>query len=357
MVWTALTFSFGSLLTATKMTQLKDNITAQANGDSGAPENQTDSYADLSVTAAKLASNSVELAKMDNDSVDSAEILADAIKQSEIDDNSAVNSITNPNTDTATSNFNATGGKFVMGWQMYTDDTGDVDEATVYIGDERGSTVTSLTGAYTSAYTLRVSASDTTTGSTYARHSYIGASPPYKIGPIDYPYFFFVHLNKDAEVEACAGAYDPPWAYNGPYKATAMTYRKKKDKDGVRSLIATPYIKTREIPDEIKRLKITNYETYLRECRRISLVEKPLTMEMKNINKQYVPHPFKLKAGEKAIMIAPDDKIMECFSELHNEDNEDNVHGLLLSDIVRLGDEISLAEAPPNLSIVKARFK
>ena len=38
MGWTALTFAFGSLLTSTKMTQLYDNITAVANGDSGAPD-------------------------------------------------------------------------------------------------------------------------------------------------------------------------------------------------------------------------------------------------------------------------------------------------------------------------------
>ena len=37
MAWTTLTFAFGSLLTSTKMTQLYDNLTALANGDSGAP--------------------------------------------------------------------------------------------------------------------------------------------------------------------------------------------------------------------------------------------------------------------------------------------------------------------------------
>lgn len=37
MAWTSLTYAFGSLLTSTKMTQLYDNLTALANGDSGAP--------------------------------------------------------------------------------------------------------------------------------------------------------------------------------------------------------------------------------------------------------------------------------------------------------------------------------
>ena len=38
MTWTNLSFAFGSLLTSTKMTQLYDNLTALANGDSGAPK-------------------------------------------------------------------------------------------------------------------------------------------------------------------------------------------------------------------------------------------------------------------------------------------------------------------------------
>lgn len=38
MTWTVLTFAFGSVLTSTKMTQLFDNITAMASGDSGAPK-------------------------------------------------------------------------------------------------------------------------------------------------------------------------------------------------------------------------------------------------------------------------------------------------------------------------------
>lgn len=37
MTWTVLTFGYQSVLTSTKMTQLFDNLTALANGDSGAP--------------------------------------------------------------------------------------------------------------------------------------------------------------------------------------------------------------------------------------------------------------------------------------------------------------------------------
>lgn len=52
MAWTALTFALNSLLTSTKMTQLYDNITAQANADSGAPKNVSGS---LSTSTTSLA--------------------------------------------------------------------------------------------------------------------------------------------------------------------------------------------------------------------------------------------------------------------------------------------------------------
>lgn len=54
MAWTSLTYAYGSVLTSAKMTQLYDNITAQANGDSGAPKQQTAGIADNSVTSDKL---------------------------------------------------------------------------------------------------------------------------------------------------------------------------------------------------------------------------------------------------------------------------------------------------------------
>lgn len=46
MAWTNLSFSYGSILTSAKMTNLYDNLTALANGDSGAPQVQMQSLSD-----------------------------------------------------------------------------------------------------------------------------------------------------------------------------------------------------------------------------------------------------------------------------------------------------------------------
>jgi len=59
MAWTNLTVAFGSLLTSTKMTQLFDDLTALANGDTGAPNVQTAGLANLAVTAAKIANDTI----------------------------------------------------------------------------------------------------------------------------------------------------------------------------------------------------------------------------------------------------------------------------------------------------------
>jgi hypothetical protein len=55
MAWTSVTFSYGSVLTSTKMTQVQDNFTAVAQGLSGAPSILTAAIGTAAVTGAKLA--------------------------------------------------------------------------------------------------------------------------------------------------------------------------------------------------------------------------------------------------------------------------------------------------------------
>lgn len=78
MTWVDLSsaFSYGSKLTSTQMQNLRDNITALANGDSGAPELQTAAYADDSVTNAKLGPLAIDTAEIANSAVTTAKIAA-----------------------------------------------------------------------------------------------------------------------------------------------------------------------------------------------------------------------------------------------------------------------------------------
>lgn len=57
MAWTdlAAAFAYGSKLTSAQMQNLRDNVTALANGDAGAPPIQTAAYGNTTVTVGKLA--------------------------------------------------------------------------------------------------------------------------------------------------------------------------------------------------------------------------------------------------------------------------------------------------------------
>jgi len=53
-------------------------------------------------------------------------------------------------------------------------------------------------------------------GTAYMTQSYIQASPPYKLGNIDWGHFYFILRNiADQEIVSSYEAEDPPWAYNG----------------------------------------------------------------------------------------------------------------------------------------------
>lgn len=66
MTWVDLSsaFAYGTKLTSTQMQQLRDNLTAMANGDSGAPQVQTAGIADDAVTTAKIDDGAVTQAKL-----------------------------------------------------------------------------------------------------------------------------------------------------------------------------------------------------------------------------------------------------------------------------------------------------
>ena len=63
MSWTDLSgaFGYGTKLTSAQMQNLRDNITALANGDSGAPKVQTAAIANAAVTSGKMAYNAGEV--------------------------------------------------------------------------------------------------------------------------------------------------------------------------------------------------------------------------------------------------------------------------------------------------------
>jgi hypothetical protein len=101
MAWVDLSgaFGFGTQLTSAQQQNLRDNITALANGDSGAPSIQTAAIGDLQVTAGKIATGTITTLQMGTASVDSDELATDSVITVKIlDANVTLNKLKNANT-------------------------------------------------------------------------------------------------------------------------------------------------------------------------------------------------------------------------------------------------------------------
>ena len=82
MAWTVLsdaTLEVGKALRALTMRNLRDNITALANGDAGAPQIQTAAIAASAVTAAKIAAGNVVTAAIADGNVTTGKIATGAV--------------------------------------------------------------------------------------------------------------------------------------------------------------------------------------------------------------------------------------------------------------------------------------
>ncbi len=160
MAWTALSFAFGSKLTSLKMTQLFDNLTALANGDSGAPN----------VVQAGLSTATGEVST------------------------------------SSSANLTLPGGEYGFYPQVKKNVAGAADAQIVRQG----------AGSLTTSYATIIGLYNATTNTVYAQQLYIQASPPYDIGDGEVPLFIFALVNSLGEIEAVYCAPEPPWALNGP---------------------------------------------------------------------------------------------------------------------------------------------
>jgi hypothetical protein len=70
------------------------------------------------------------------------------------------------------------------------------------------------------------------TGTVYAQQRYVQASPPYKVGDVEWPHFLYMLVNSTGDVVASYAAEDPPYAYNGP---------EYNEKDSIERISAVPH--------------------------------------------------------------------------------------------------------------------
>lgn len=404
MAWTSLSFGVGSLLTSAKMTQLYDNITATANGDSGAPEIvaaalasnsvTTAKITDANVTTAKIADGNVTTAKIQsggvtsdkilNGTVDTVDLADDCISYDKVDlyavGASQLKTSQSFVTITGTSGIRTLpGGEYGFYPRVSSSAAGNLG-ARIY---DAGS------GAPTS-YTTTIYLTCGNTGN--AQQRYVAASPPYKIENIDFGAFVFVLVNSNGKITSTWEAMDPPWWTLAP-----KTERKEIQADGTFKKFYTEYSaldknringslkdykeefnKINQERKEIKRLKqrekyilnlVLNAELNDEERQAaqeeiaainaqlsgFEVQEKEITPEVKNIGMRVLPHPFLTMApGEKIVILSPLEKDYDFVSNIL--DQGESVGELLNEGYIKLGTDTDLV-APNGCKICRFGFK
>lgn len=315
MTWTSLSFSFGSLLTSAKMTQLHDNITALANGDSGAP----------SIQEAAMGASSINQAAL--------KTTTGTISTGAIWSGSSVDLV-------------IPGGLFYLGLEFVT-------------GIQSQFALNWPTLSANASYvTMGINAAKTGGSGGYSgtlRSTYIQASPPYDLGDGVVSDFIMAVINADGTLGQCYCAPDAPWHYNGPtiiradrYDSNGKSYKRvpldvAEELDG--KIISTPMrIKQIEKTFNIESVLHTKYE------------EIEITQKYKNKDMQLIPHPFSGDlTGKTIIMIDPVSKLAEQLQSLRQQGGD--VIELLNDGRVMLENTPLQRNGPPGVMIVSARWK
>lgn len=296
MVWTVIPDSDidpDSPVTTGLMTALRDNTTAQANGDSGAPKNADASFSTNSINGNKLVSNTVGQSQIGSNAVGQSELKTTTSDQSV---SIAVSS---------DSFISVTGGRNSMG--LFRDGSDNFIADRIYMGSS-----------------TRVGFRNNTSGSSktaYVYSSYVQASPPYNLGDGDIPLFVYVEVeNVTGKPLSISVAPEASWHYNGDTDIVASR------KEGARSWKEVP-----QIISDLNDANMTKQESvrlgiYTREEIASRLISDPkteieLTQGIKNADMNVVPHPYvgRSMRNSTMVMFDPVSSKTEMLLKMHDD--------------------------------------
>lgn len=294
MAWTNQTFSVGQVLTAAQVTNLNNNVTALANGDSGAPKIQTSAYGSASITAAAMGANSVG----------TSELIAASVRQGEISTATASQSLAiGPLT---VGVITPTGGTFTLAY---------------FLGEGGGTQNLAIYG-HTTTYSAKVgfynkNVSSSRTAYLYSR--YIQASPPYNLGDGDIPLFVYVLIdNSTGLIIGTSAAKDPHWAYHGNHNITPDRFDKvtgKKYKNVPQFILDGFNLNTALLSNSVDR------EIALDYLRNKDIVEIELDNVYKNQDMNTAPHPWVGSdlTNKTVLLLDPVSDIVLDLYEIHKQ--------------------------------------
>jgi len=311
MTWTALTFSYGSTLTSTKMTQLQANITAMCNGDSGAPQVQTAGIADAAVTNAKIGSLAISQSQLASSSVGQGQL-----KKSTQQSSASVGASTMVE-------VSFTGGLYTLGWSIRSGGSGSTNcRVMAYPGAAYGTAI----GFYNSDSSI--------SNPYYFQAYYFTASPPYDLGDGEVPLFIYVEVEPSGKVVRVDVAQDPPWIYNGPNRIDPTALEYARDGKVFRTLpeiLAEHGSIGNAIRAGLKK------DIVMKRIQTDAKVRAELTMADKLRDMNVIPHPFAdgvMKPGNRILLLDPVSPYMKDLLTMH----EQNDPGYNISELLMNGD-------------------
>lgn len=339
MVWTTLSFPFGSVLTSAKMTQLYDNLTALANGDSGAPNIQTAAYAAGSVDQAAIGANDVGQSELKTTTANQSSSVAQ----------NAVGTIT-PTGATYTLAYWLSGATatYTPAWDRTT--WGSVS-AVMLVGHNAQSSAT-----------IRLAHHNGAALTCYVYSRYVQASPPWNLGNGDVGLFVFaLRHKKTGEILGTYAAQDPPWAYRGPHDLHPVMGRLKKAvglwgldiKQTIRGGPSEDFERVQQGLLDIK--EIMDYGNVKRTVDGLDF-----TMEEKMCDCAVIPQPFAEydPSIHEVLLVDPCSDMCDRLAMLHmlgGEDAYDASTEINEGNII-LGDRVG-AKAPNGVIPVSARWR
>lgn len=181
-------------------------------------------------------------------------------------------------------------------------------------------------------------------GTLFAKSTYVTASPPHKIGALDFGPFLFLIVDKDKNIVRTSLADDPSWYFKGPTNIRPDRVAKGGKK----------YKKIRKLPD--------NFDSLPRHLQLIAKAKAPIEeieidFEYKNRDMPLYPHPFthgELEEGQSVLIIEPDDKVYSDIISLREQG--ESIGELLHEGYLKIGEESTSHDCPPGVCMHKIKW-
>lgn len=178
----------------------------------------------------------------------------------------------------------------------------------------------------------------------YAKSRYVTASPPHKIGALDFGPFLFLIVDKNKNIVRTSLADDPSWYFKGPTNIRPDRVAKGGKK----------YKKVRILPE--------NFDSLPRHLQFIAKAKAPIEeieidFEYKNKDMPLYPHPFthgELEEGQSVLIIEPDDKVYSDIISLREQG--ESIAELLHEGYLKIGPESKSHDCPPGVCMHKIKW-